>query len=271
MEPFLGLVLVTLTLAGILAFMMKGMRPQGGPGKAGARRWGDLRRYHDTDTSTGWVASLVATIAVSSLATALGATTSVTCNLAAVAGVGFAILGAAGATRTRTLAGGGAGILGIASTAISLFQDSECDAVPFALRAATFALLAIVAALTAFARVVTARPIQLTPLALFGALEVLRFIAGPFGIPLFATTAPAASITVALVASIAFGVFVGWAPRLTIGLGGTAIALTGIGIAAGLGTCQAPNQFGPLFALLSFAAAYSITTFISVPFRRIRA
>lgn len=264
-------VLLAAAVAVILLVMVRGMRPRGGPGSAGAHRWSDLRRFRDTGSAANWIIAAVATLALVGFATMVGAGGDVVVPLGAFAGLAFAVVDAVGAARVRAVAAGVAGALGILSTVIALFAEPGCTGSPFALLAATFALLVVVASLATLARVLTARPVTITPLAAFGALEVIGFLAGPFGVSPFVTDWPGASVTISLMGAIGLGLLVGVAPRVAIGLGGVAITLTGIGIDAGIGGCTTGPDASAVLAVAGFAACYGVFTLITGTTRKSRA
>jgi hypothetical protein len=270
-NEFIGPVMTAVALVVILGFMLRGMRPRGGPGSAGARRWSDLRRYHDADRVGGWITGLVACLALTGFEAAVGAGTTTIVTTAVLTGIAFAVLNAVDAARTSMLLAGAAGVLGIGATAIGLAQSADCDASSFALRGATFALLLTVATLSTVARVVTGRPLSLSPLAAFGALEVIGFLAGPFGTSPFTARQPALAVTLAIAAAIGFGVLVAVAPRVAVGLGGVTVALTSIGMAAGLGDCGSGADNSSLVALVCFAALYAIVSMLALPLKRVSA
>jgi len=221
-------------------------------------------RKRGDDRTAFLTAGLLCTLAVSSV---LGLVDLRAPSLAPAVflGIFFAIFAATGATVIASWTSAVCGGVGSVAALIELAGSAGCSGANMPLAFGWGALLVILAGLGWFA--VSRnwhRNMLLTPLALFGALEVLGFYALPIGVSLDQTSSVPLAAGVSIAAAILFGALLGWRPDWALYLFGILLAVALLAVTTVYGTACAPG--GSVWGIGAFAAyliAYGIAHLIA--------
>lgn len=283
MGDVVKLAVLAIVLVGVLAFMLRGLRPRGGPGSAGAKSVDQLPRYTSGPATSGFVTGFVTAMAVILFVRSSAPTVS-EAGAALACGVFFAVFSGRGSLTLRSIVAGAAGLLGVIPSFQQLQGGGQCSAAdPFFSLAMGGLLVAVVVGATVFSSRVNRTPGYrwatlagnglarwlLLPSAVFGGLQVILFLTTPLGVSLSLTSSPAMGATLGVVGSVGFGLLAGFVPGLAILLGGAAIAVTQILVEAMWGSaCLPPLGVGAVVPLVVFVVAYVVVTFVIDPFRR---
>lgn len=264
MDSVLGLLVVVAALITIMWLAAGGIRPRGGPGRSGARKLSDLRRYGAPSDPAAYVrngsltGALIAALAGSGiwqLSEQFGFETISTSPLEWGFLLGLVcMLPIVGRVALSTL-----GVVGSLALTITFVASESCMGVPRWARLLGFVLVAVCfgagwffgAAFRGGARTQTVT----ASLALFVVLDVLRFLSSPLSVDLGAGGLPL--VIAAPIVAGALGLVSGFAPRLILGL--TALAVTAAELSAGLvfgTTCTGPSDPGVLAVALGFAVPF---------------
>ncbi|MCI0144051.1 hypothetical protein KNN17_21050 [Arthrobacter bambusae] len=256
MREALGLLLVFIFTVGVLLLAIRGMRSNRGA----AKRWAELRYYASPEKSVPWVAPLLGVFAVNNLIPPLPSGTAFSSG---------AILGLAGAMATkgkiRVLLDGLLSGVGILATAVSMVgflgSSNKCAEVSLVLKLVVIG--ALIAAFVGGILLALFMRRRLAPIGmgLFGAIEILLFVAFPGGVTVLGNGPWA--LLVALFVAIVFGAAASLAPNAVIGLAALGAALGSVGVTT-VAAAQCTNGGGgaefPLLA--SFIAVYFLTRIV---------
>lgn len=243
MPPLMSAFVVMGALLGILGFLVRGMRPAKGRGRYGAKRWRDLDSYRPAEDVTAWAApaiALLAVVAIFDRSRGAAATSGLVLGLLAVATPDAL-------RRPRDVALSAFGAVAAVVVAGRYLAGTVCSPTSTMWR-----LLFLVAALAAFAACaaggMVARGID-TRLGLgaFSVIEVLVFVASPFGVQLTGF-----GMVAALGVAAGFGALVGIFPVVGLTLAAVGVAVASVGMTEMSGDACSPASHLAAMALFCF-------------------
>lgn len=280
------LFIFAVALVGVLWFLVRGLRPRGGPGSTGAKTMNQLARYTSGPATSGLVTGFITVMGLIVLVRGNTPGTAES-GIALASGIIFAIASTPGALFFRTVAAAVVGLLGIIPTFEELTATSQCTPTNTAFNVTLGVLLIVGAALAAvlssllggtpkfrWATLLGSGSTRwlLIPAAIFGGLQTVLFLAMPMGVSLSMTLSPSLATVVAFVGAVALGLLIGFVPGLALVLACGAIAFTQTFVYAAWGTACAPAVgVGAVTPLVVFFISYAVVVMMFKPFRRTQA
>lgn len=251
MTDVLGIAVALVAVVVILFLVTGAARPSHGA----SRTLPAMNGYRAPRTAGGWVSGFVAAIAFAGYAPILGGNLSAA-TIGSLVGVGFAIVTSVNSATLTRIVLRIAGMVGVPPALFALIAADSCSSYPVVWRLVVGAVLALAGAvgfITSFSR--GAGSLH-SPLAMFGALRIIGFLASPLGV--FVLDLPWYAWLLAPVLAAVLGFLAGWSPDFVIGLTAITVTLSSISVLAFVGAPCGGTSVDEFVVLIGFAVGYFI-------------
>jgi hypothetical protein len=250
MSALVPALIVFVVLAGVYFLMLGTLRRNGYVPKT----WRGVRSFRMPDEARGISRGIVAAVAMMTVFRALGVTDGLVAVLCSGALAIITLVGRRTVGAIFDLLAFGA----IIATVVGMLSPNGCSGTTSGWTPLIAAVL-LVCGLVAYVLGLVfrwGRPIG-AALVLFALLDIVDFVAVPFGVPLIAEHPWYGPVILVIVAAVGFvgSIF----PGIVLGFGALGVSLAGIVVAAGWGSpCSGAGVWWPVVGLVVFCVVYVV-------------